>query len=100
MNRIFKSAVFYLVLVIAVIWVFNFYRNAAEGPIEITSVNEFESMVANEEIATAEFLTRDEKVVGELSSPAGKTYELFLPHGTIDSRARCWCRSCSSSSRS
>jgi cell division protease FtsH len=87
MNRIFKSAVFYLVLVIAVIWVFNFYRNAAEGPVEITSVNEFEEMMESGEIRTAQFLTRDEKVVGELATPAGKTYELFLPHGTIDNFA-------------
>jgi cell division protease FtsH len=87
MNRIFKSAVFYLVLVIAVIWVFNFYRNAAEGPVEITSVNEFEEMMESGEIRTAQFLTRDEKVVGELATPTGKTYELFLPHGTIDNFA-------------
>jgi cell division protease FtsH len=87
MNRIFKSAIFYLVLVIAVIWVFNFYRNAAEGPVELTSVNEFVERVEAQEIASAQFLTRDEKVVGELTSPAGKTYELFLPHGTIDNFA-------------
>ncbi|MCA1708279.1 MAG: hypothetical protein LC808_35390 [Actinobacteria bacterium] len=26
MNRIFRSAIFYLVLVIAVVWVYNLYR--------------------------------------------------------------------------
>ncbi|MDQ5874934.1 MAG: ATP-dependent metallopeptidase FtsH/Yme1/Tma family protein, partial [Actinomycetota bacterium] len=86
MNKVFRSAIFYLVLLVAVIWVFQFYRNAAEAPRELTSLNEFVSMVESDEIASAQFLTRSEKVVGELTS--NTTYELFLPHGTIDNFAK------------
>ncbi|MBA2312311.1 MAG: ATP-dependent metallopeptidase FtsH/Yme1/Tma family protein, partial [Actinobacteria bacterium] len=84
-NRIFRSAVFYLVLIIAVVWVFNLYRAGSDQPTELTSVNEFAAKVESGEIATAEFLTRDEKVVGDLSN--GDTYEVFLPHGTVDNFA-------------
>ena len=64
---------------------FQFYRNAAEAPQELSSVNDFVEKIDNGEIASAQFLTRSEKVVGELSN--GNTYELFLPHGTIDNFA-------------
>ena len=40
MNKVFRSAIFYLVLLVAVIWVFQFYRNAAEAPEELTSLND------------------------------------------------------------
>ena len=85
MNKVFRSAIFYLVLLVAVIWVFQFYRNAAEAPEELTSLNEFVQMVENEEIVSAQFLTRSEKVVGETID--NTTYEIFLPHGTIDNFA-------------
>jgi len=86
MNKVFRSAIFYLVLLVAVIWVFQFYRNAAEAPRELTSLNEFVSMVESDEIASAQFLTRSEKVVGDTTN--NDTYEIFLPHGTIDNFAK------------
>jgi cell division protease FtsH len=82
MNRIFKSAIFYLVLIIAVVWVINAYRQSAEEPEEIASVNQWVEMVGAGEIESAEFLTVDEKVTGELSD--GREYELFVPKDTID----------------
>jgi cell division protease FtsH len=82
MNRIFRSAVFYIVLIVAVVWVFNIYRAGADKPTEIGSVNEWVEMVEANDISSAQFLTRDEKVVGDLSG--GGTYELFLPKDTID----------------
>ena len=82
MNRIFKSAIFYLVLIIAVVWVINAYRQSAEEPEEIASVNQWVEMVGAGEIESAEFLTVDEKVTGELSE--GREYELFVPKDTID----------------
>ena len=87
MHRVFRSAVFYLVLIIAVIWVFSLYKSAADQPKELESVNQFAEMIESdpEQIRNAEFLTRDEKVVGELDD--GTRYELYLPHGTIDNFA-------------
>ncbi|MPZ91575.1 MAG: ATP-dependent zinc metalloprotease FtsH [Actinobacteria bacterium] len=82
MNRIFRSAIFYLVLIIAVVWVINAYRQSAEEPEEIASVNQWVEMVGAGEIESAEFLTVDEKVTGELSD--GREYELFVPKDTID----------------
>ncbi|MGH2752637.1 MAG: ATP-dependent zinc metalloprotease FtsH [Actinomycetota bacterium] len=86
MNRIFRSAIFYLVLIIAVVWVINAYRSNAEGPEEIASVNQWVEMVESGEIETAEFLTVDEKIIGELSS--GQQYELFVPKDTVDDYQR------------
>ncbi len=83
MNRVLKSAVFYLVLIIAVVWVINLYRASAEKPQEIGSVNDWVTMVENGDIATAKFQTKDEKVVGELSDGERK-YEVFLPKDTVD----------------
>src|SRR3712207_2841421 len=82
MNRIFRSAVFYLLLIVAVVWVFNVYRAGSDKPEEIGSVNQWVDMVESGEVETAQFLTRDEKVVGDLTD--GKKYELFLPKDTID----------------
>jgi cell division protease FtsH len=85
MNRIFRSAIFYLVLIVAVVWVFNLYRSNADGPEEIGSVNEFEAMIEASEIRSAKFLTEDEKVVGFQAD--GNQFELYLPHGTVDNWA-------------
>ena len=85
MNRIFRSAIFYLVLLAAVIWVFNLYRTSGDQPEEIKSVNVWEERVRDGEIATAKFLTKDEKVIGEKTG--GGEYELFLPKDTVDDYA-------------
>jgi cell division protease FtsH len=85
MNRIFRSAVFYLVLIIAVVWVFNLYRQGADKPEALNSVNDFRSRVDSKEILTAEFLNKDEKVVGDLSD--GSRYEVSLPTGTVPETA-------------
>ena len=82
MNRIFRSAVFYLVLIIAIVWVYNLYRASSDQPRVLASVNEFVDMVESGEIESAKFLTKDEKVIGDLSGDA--KYELFLPKDTID----------------
>jgi len=81
MNRIFRSAVFYLVLIIAVVWVFQLYRAGADRPLEIASVNGFKEMVAEGQIANVKFLNKDEKVIGDLKN--GGRYEISLPAGTI-----------------
>ena len=83
MNRIFRSAIFYLVLIIAVVWVFNIYRQSAQGPEKIDSVNTWVGMVEAKDIDTAKFLTKDEKVIGDLADGTGQ-YEVFLPHDTVD----------------
>ncbi|HEX2049400.1 MAG TPA: ATP-dependent metallopeptidase FtsH/Yme1/Tma family protein, partial [Actinomycetota bacterium] len=82
MNRIFRSAIFYLVLIVAVVWVFNLYRSGADAPQELSSVNEFETLVQDGRVDSAEFLTKDEKVVGELTD--GTEYEVYLPKDTVD----------------
>jgi cell division protease FtsH len=82
MNRIFRSAVFYLILIVAVVWVFNIYRGSADRPETLASVNVFQQAIEDGDIATAQFLTKDEKVIGELAS--GARYELFLPKDTVD----------------
>ena len=80
MNRVFRSAIFYLVLIIAVVWVFNLYRANAEAPLEM-SVTEFNSALVDGDISSVEFLTKDEKAVGEVN---GEPFEVFLPKDTID----------------
>ena len=82
MKRVFRSAIFYLVLIIAVVWVIGAYRNNAERPEEIGSVNEWVEMVESGEVETAKFLTKDEKITGELTN--GVLYELFVPKDTVD----------------
>ena len=82
MNRIFRSAIFYLVLIIAVVWVYNLYRASADRPTTLDSVNEFVSRVESGGIASAKFMTKDEKVVGDLAD--GGKYELFLVTDTLD----------------
>ncbi|HEX2294802.1 MAG TPA: ATP-dependent zinc metalloprotease FtsH, partial [Actinomycetota bacterium] len=82
MNRIFRSVVFYVVLIFLVVWVFNLYRNQADRPKELESVNAFVAALEADEIETAEFQTKDEKVVGEFVS--GDRYEVYLPHDTVD----------------
>ncbi|HZK52238.1 MAG TPA: ATP-dependent zinc metalloprotease FtsH, partial [Actinomycetota bacterium] len=86
MNRIFKSAIFYLILIIVVVWVINAYRQSADEPEEIASVNQWVEMVGAGEIESAEFLTVDEKITGELSD--GGEYELFVPKDTVDDYQR------------
>jgi cell division protease FtsH len=86
MNRIFRSAVFYLVLIIAVVWVFNLVRNQSAQPETIESVNEWRAAVEAGDIATAKFLTQDEKVVGEFTD--NTQYELFVPKDTVDDNAQ------------
>jgi len=85
MNRIFRSAIFYLVLIIAVVWVFNLYRESSERPRKLESVNEFYALVESGEVQTAEFLNEDERVIGELIG--GQTYEISLPRDTVDDTA-------------
>ena len=82
MNRIFRSAIFYLVLIIAVVWIFNLYRASTQRPERLESVNEFVDKVENGEIQTAKFLTKDEKVTGDYRSGDGR-YEVNLPKDTI-----------------
>jgi cell division protease FtsH len=82
MNRIFRSAVFYLILIVAVVWIYSIYRNGADRPRQLESVNDFETLIENDEIETAQFLTKDEKVVGELVG--GERFEVFLPKDTVD----------------
>src|SRR5918996_1667625 len=82
MNRIFRSAIFYLVLIVAVVWVFNLYRASTNEPEKIQSVNEWVSRVETGEVESAKFLTKDEKVVGDLSD--GGEYEVNLPKDTVD----------------
>ena len=86
MNRILRSAVFYLVLIIGVVWVFQIYRSQSQAPQQLESVNQFESMLGDNEIASAKFLNKDEKVIGELAD--GGQYEVFLPHDTVDNYAQ------------
>jgi cell division protease FtsH len=86
MNRIFRSAIFYLVLIIAVVWVFSMYRNAAEAPTRLASINLFRDAIADERVKSAKFLTKDEKVVGTFTSE--ESYEVYLPHDTIDTYAQ------------
>jgi cell division protease FtsH len=85
MNRIFRSVIFYLILGVAVFWVFTLYRTSAEKPTELKSVNQFREYVVDGTIVSAEFLARDNKVVGELSGEGN--YELTLPWGTLDDAA-------------
>ncbi|MDQ3915688.1 MAG: ATP-dependent zinc metalloprotease FtsH [Actinomycetota bacterium] len=85
MNRMFRSVIFYIVLIFAVVWVFNLYRDNTDRPKELESVNQFVAAIDADEIKTAEFLTKDEKVVGEFVS--GGRYEVFLPHDTVDDYA-------------
>src|SRR3989337_2063050 len=84
MNRIFRSAVFYLILIIAVVWVFNLYRASADKPQQLSSVNDWVTMVDEGSISTAKFLTKDEKVVGDCTCEQTDHYEVFLPKDTID----------------
>jgi cell division protease FtsH len=86
MNRIFRSAIFYLVLIIAVVWVFSMYRNAADAPTRLGSINQFRDAIADGRVETAKFLTKDEKVVGTFTSE--ESYEVYLPHDTIDTYAQ------------
>src|ERR671919_373319 len=85
MNRIFRSAVFYLILIVAVVWIYSMYRNGADAPKQIESVNQFEQLVESGDIASAKFLTKDEKVTGEFAD--GGRYELFVPKDTVDTWA-------------
>ena len=81
MNRVFRSAIFYLILVIAVVWVFNLYRANADRPKELT-VTQFDQLLQSGELSEVEFMTKDEKAVGEITG--GEPFEVFLPKDTID----------------
>jgi cell division protease FtsH len=80
MNRILRSALFYLFLILAVVWVFNLYRQSADRPEELASVNAWVELVESGDVASAEFLNKDEKVTGDLTN--GDTYEVNLPKDT------------------
>ncbi len=82
MNRIFRSAIFYLVLIVAVVWVFQLYRGGADRPEQLESVNAWTGMIDDGQVRNAEFLTKEEKVVGTLAD--GSKYELYLPKDTVD----------------
>ncbi|MDQ3878329.1 MAG: ATP-dependent zinc metalloprotease FtsH [Actinomycetota bacterium] len=82
MNRILRSAVFYIVLIVLVIWVFQIYRTSQNKPLELKSVNEWTTYVQDHRINTAEFLAKDYRVEGKLDD--GRDYQLTLPYGTID----------------
>src|ERR687896_409624 len=85
MNRIFRSVIFYILLGAAVFWVFTLYRTSAEKPVKLDSVNQFVEYVEDGTIDSAEFLARDNKVTGDLSSE--RKYEITLPWGTLDTYA-------------
>ncbi|MGH2756117.1 MAG: ATP-dependent zinc metalloprotease FtsH [Actinomycetota bacterium] len=74
-----------MVLIIAVVWVFNLYRESSDRPVELESVNDFYDRVESGEVVSAEFLNEDEKIVGELQ--AGERYEISLPRDTVDDTA-------------
>jgi cell division protease FtsH len=80
MNRIFRSLVFYLVLLVAVVWVFSLYRDGANRPTEF-NVNEYRTAVTSGQVTTAEFQNRDERIIGDLRE--GGRYEVALPTGTV-----------------
>jgi cell division protease FtsH len=82
MNRIFRSALFYLVLIVAVVWVFQLYRQSAGGPEKIATVNEWVDRVESGDIASVEFKNKAEMAVGETTS--GDEYEVNLPKDTIE----------------
>ena len=82
MNRIFRSAVFYLILIVAVVWIYSFYRNGADSPQQLQSVNEYEQLVENGDITSAKFLTKDEKITGDMAD--GGRFEVFVPKDTVD----------------
>jgi cell division protease FtsH len=84
-NRIFRSAIFYLVLIIAVVWVFNIYRNTADRPQQLESVNAWLDRLETGDVDSVKFLTKDEKAIGTFTD--GTRYEVFLPHDTIDEYA-------------
>ena len=82
MNRVFRSAIFYLVLIIAVVWVFNLYRSTSGQPEELDVTRFNEELTTGDSIASLKFLNKDEKVVGEFED--GTTFEVNLPKDTID----------------
>ena len=82
MNRIFKSAITYLVLVIAVVWIYNLYRASSNKIEAMGSVNEWIERVESGDVDTALFLSKSEMVKGETNS--GGKYQLSLPTETID----------------
>jgi cell division protease FtsH len=86
MNRTFRNSIFYLLLIIVVVWVITSYNNKSDKPEEIASVNQWVEMVEAGEVESAEFLTVDEKVTGELTD--GRQYELHFPKDTIDEYQR------------
>ena len=86
MNRTFRNSIFYLMLIIGVVWVITSVNRNADKPEEIASVNQWVEMVEAGEIESAEFLTVDEKITGELTS--GSQYELHVPKDTVDDYQR------------
>jgi cell division protease FtsH len=82
MNRVFRSAVFYLILIILVVWLFNLYRASANAPQELDSVNAWVQMVEAGEVDTARFLNKSERVEGKLVN--GDPYAVNLPADTVD----------------
>jgi cell division protease FtsH len=70
-----------LLLIVAVVWVFNIYRTSSNQPEEM-DVTGFEQALTEGGVKNVEFLTKDEKAVGELDD--GSRYEVFLPKDTVD----------------
>ncbi len=81
MNRILRSAVLYLVLIIAAVWAWQLYHESAQSPQPISSVNQWVQEVRSGDVKTAKFLNKDEKVVGKLAN--GQSYEVALPADTV-----------------
>jgi cell division protease FtsH len=84
MNRVVRSAAFYLILIIAVVWVFKLYSSSTDKPKQLSSVNEWVAEVKQDpqRIRTAQFLNEDEKVIGTFEG--GGRYEVNLPKDTVD----------------
>lgn len=85
MNRIFRSTIFYLILVALLFWVYTLYRASTEKPRKLDSVNEWIEFVEAGRVETAKFLNKDERVEGEFTD--GKKYEVNLPKDTVDDNA-------------
>jgi cell division protease FtsH len=81
MNRIFRSFVLYVVIIMVAVWGFTAYRDSAQAPQQLTSVNEWVQKVKSGDVKTAKFLNKDQKVEGTLSN--GNTYDVSLPDQTI-----------------
>jgi cell division protease FtsH len=85
MNRIFRSAVFYLLLMIAVIWVYQLYRNSAEQPVPL-DVNGYVQKAEAGGVDSIKFFNKDERGEGQLIG--GEKFEINFPKDTVDDYAQ------------